>query len=170
MEIRLMNERDNRLSISHVYEASWKGAYKGIIPQAYLDSIPEGRWSQSLDDPTWHTLIMLDGDKIIGTSSYCASRLADMNGYGEIISIYLLPDCIGKGYGKQLFQAAIGGLIQLGYTDIFLWVLEANTKARHFYECFGFEASGIYLSDDIGGKALREMQYVYHIKQQPLQL
>lgn len=164
MEIRLMNEYDNRYAISHIYEASWKSAYKGIIPQAYLDSIPEGHWVQALDNPSWHTLIMLHGDIIIGTSSYCTSRFEDMNGWGDIILVYLLPNYFGKGYGKQLLQAAIDGLTQMGYTDIFLWVLEDNTQARHFYECFGFEASSAYLDDDIGGKKLREIRYVYHVK------
>ncbi|MBU5484175.1 GNAT family N-acetyltransferase [Clostridium sp. MSJ-11] len=164
MEIRLMNEQDDCFAISNVYEESWKGAYKGIIPQAYLDSIPKGRWVQFLNDSTWNTLIMLDGDKIIGTSSYGASRFADMNGYGEIISIYLLPEYFGKGYGKQLLQTTIDGLIQMGYKDIFLWVLETNSKTRHFYERFGFETSSAYLDDDIGGKRLREIQYIYHAR------
>ncbi|WP_330405892.1 GNAT family N-acetyltransferase [Faecalicatena contorta] len=81
---------------------------------------------------------------------------------GEIISIYLLPEYLGKGYGKQLLQAAIDDLIQMGYKDIFLYVLEANAKTRRFYERFGFKASSAYLEDNIGGKCLREIQYVYH--------
>jgi ribosomal protein S18 acetylase RimI-like enzyme len=165
VEIRLINEQDDRFAISYVYEKSWKSAYKGMIPQAYLNSIPKGHWVQALNNPTWNTLIMLDGNKIIGTSSYCASRFANMNGYGEIISIYLLPEYCGKGHGKLLLQAAIDGLMQMGYADIFLWVLEANTKARVFYERFGFEIGDAYLDDDIGGKTLREIQYIYHAKQ-----
>ena len=53
-------------------------------------------------------------------------------------------------------------MIQMGYKDIFLYVLEANAKTRHFYEQFGFKASSAYLDDNIGGKCLREIQYVYH--------
>ncbi len=164
MEIRLINEQDDRFAISHIYEASWKSAYKDIIPRAYLNSIPKGRWVQALNNSAWNTLIMIDDNKIIGTSSYSASRFTDMNGYGEIISIYLLPEYCGKGHGKLLLQAAVDGLIQMGYTDIFLWVLEANTKTRRFYERFGFETGNAYLEDNIGGKKLRELQYIYHIK------
>lgn len=164
MKIRFMNEHDDRYAISHVYEASWKSAYKDIVPQAYLDSIPEGHWVTVLDDPAWHTLIMLDGEKVVGTSSYCSSRFLDMNGWGEIISVYLLPDYCGKGYGKQLLQSAIDGLVQMGYEDIFLWVLEDNIRARRFYQSYGFEHSHVFLDYDIGGKKLREVQYVYRIK------
>ena len=164
MEVRLLNGHDNRTAVSHIYEASWKHAYKGIIPQAYLDSIPEGRWCKAIDNPDWHTLVMLDDGKMIGTSSYCASRFDNMKGYGEIISIYLLPEYCGKGFGKQLLQEAMSGLKQMGYQDIFLWVLEENLSARRFYEKFGFAESGAYLEDNIGGKQLREMQYIYKIR------
>lgn len=44
MEIRYITPADDRMLISKVYEESWKYAYKGIIPQHYLDSIPECRW------------------------------------------------------------------------------------------------------------------------------
>lgn len=51
MEIRYMTSADNRMTISRVYEESWKSAYKNIIPQDYLDSIPEGQWASNMDDP-----------------------------------------------------------------------------------------------------------------------
>lgn len=162
MEIRLITEHDDLEAVSNVYEESWKYAYNGIIPQSYLDSIPKGKWRQSLDNDTRHSLIMLDGDKIIGTSSFGASRFEDMVGYGEIISIYFLPEYIGKGYGRQLLQAAVDGLKQMGCCDIFLWVLEDNLRAIRFYEHFGFKPSGKYLNDNIGGKDLTEIQYVYY--------
>lgn len=163
MEIRLINESDDRNAISHVYEESWKAAYKGIVPQSYLESIESGRWAKALDNPEWHSLIMLDGDRIVGTSAYCASRFEDMKDFGEIISIYFLPEYFGRGYGKKLLQAAINGLSQMGYTDIFLWVLEDNIRARRFYEHYGFVASGKYMENNIGGKVLRELQYIFHV-------
>ena len=54
MEIRRMRPGDSRMDISRIYEESWKSAYKGIIPQTYLDSIPKGRWAPCLDQPDWH--------------------------------------------------------------------------------------------------------------------
>ena len=86
-----------------------------------------------------------------------------MNGYGEIISVYILPEYCGKGYGKQLLQAAVDGLIRMEYRDIFLWVLENNANARRFYESFGFVASGAFSDDEIGGEKVRELQYIYHV-------
>ena len=38
--IRYINENDDRNKISSVYEQSWKTAYRGKVPDDYLDSIP----------------------------------------------------------------------------------------------------------------------------------
>ena len=60
MEIRLMNDSDDRKAISKIYEESWKFAYQGLIPQDYLDGIPTGNWVKAVDTPGWNTLLMLD--------------------------------------------------------------------------------------------------------------
>lgn len=100
---------------------------------------------------------------MIGTTSYCKSRFEDYRDWGEIISIYFLPEYIGKGYGKILLKKAVGELKSLGLKQIFLWVLEENHQARHFYEKCGFKNSGDYMDSIIGGKNLRELQYVYYV-------
>ncbi len=164
MEIRHIKQSDDRFAISHIYEESWKFAYKNIIPQSYLESIPAGRWAPYLDKEGVNTIVLIEGDMLIGTSSYCRSRSSDFSDLGEIISIYLLPQYIGKGYGKPLLDAAVGGLEQSGFDDIFLWVLEDNLRARKFYEKAGFTPSGIYLDDTIGGKELKEIQYCCSVK------
>lgn len=165
MEIRKINQSDSREEISNIYEQSWRHAYKGIIPQDFLDSIPKGRWCRAFDNPKGHTLIMLDDNgKMIGSSSYCASRFEKFEGMGEIISIYFLPEYCGKGYGKPLLMRAVEELKAMGFKDIFLWVLEENHNARRFYEKCGFSYSGEQYTDNIGGKDLVELQYVYHIE------
>lgn len=160
MEIRRLRTEDDRNALSRIYEESWRFAYKGIIPQDYLDSIPKGQWSASADKPNISTLIVTEDGEMVGTASFCPSRFEDMAGWGEIVSIYLLPGFMGKGYGKMLFAEAVRELEETGFRDIFLWVLEENTNARRFYEKQGFVPSGKHLDDNIGGKPLREIQYV----------
>lgn len=163
IEIRYMKSTDNRIAISKIYEESWKYAYNGIIPQDYLDSIPKGQWVSNLDNPSRKTLICIDDDRFIGTSSFDKSRFEKFSDWGEIISIYLLPDYLGKGYGKILLQAAISELEKMEYKNIFLWVLRDNIRARCFYERFGFSRTDGYLDDNIGGKELQEIRYIYKI-------
>lgn len=164
MEIRHIKQDDNKFAISRIYEESWKFAYKEIIPKDYLDSIPSGNWAANLDKEGMNTLVLIEDGIFIGTSSYCKSRFSDFSNFGEIVSIYLLPQYIGKGYGKYLLAAAVKELELLGFFDIFLWVLEDNFRARRFYEKEGFVFSGKYLYNNIGGKALRELQYCHSVR------
>lgn len=163
MEIRHIQAADNKLAVSRVYEESWKYAYKDIVPQSFLDSIPVGKWASSLDAKGRNTLVMLDNGQIVGTSSYGDSRFEDFKGMGEIISIYLMPQYIGRGYGKSLLNAVIEELAESSYHEAFLWVLEKNYPARKFYEKNGFVKTDKFLDDTIGGKALREIQYILNI-------
>lgn len=168
MIIRKINQTDSREEISNIYEQSWKYAYKGIIPQAYLDSIPKDQWCGAFDNPECYTLIMLDDEKIIGTLTYCKSRFEDYKDWGEIVSIYFLPEYMGKGYGKPLLEQTVEELKTMGFQTVFLRVLEDNHRARHFYEKCGFKYGGKYYNDTIGGKQLRELQYVYNIEENEL--
>ena len=161
MEIRYITPLDDRLAISKIYEESWKHAYKEIIPQEYLSSIPEGRWSKNFDIPGWKTLVCIVDGKYIGTSSFCKSRFEQFPDYGEIISIYFLPEYMRKGYGKKLLEASILELNKLGFDELFLWVLDDNIAAKKFYEHLGFVKTEDYLNDTIGGKDLREVRFVY---------
>lgn len=159
MEIRYILPGDSRPAVSRVYEKSWKYAYQGIIPQDYLDSIPEGRWAANLDRPDRHTLLCVDGGEIVGTSSFCRSRWEQYDGWGEVVSIYFLPDYMGKGFGKLLMERTVRELRKLGYSNIFLWVLAENNRARAFYERFGFRRTDDLRTDVIGGRNLREIRY-----------
>ncbi len=50
---------------------------------------------------------------------------------------------------------------QLGFDELFLWVLDDNIAAKKFYEHLGFVKTEDYLNDTIGGKDLREVRFVY---------
>ncbi len=164
IEIRYIKDTDDRFAISRIYEESWRFAYKDIVPKSYLDSIPSGKWAAHLDNTDMHTLVALENNKLMGTASYCKSRFCDFADFGEIVSIYFLPEYMGQGYGTKLLKVVVDELAKLGYHDIFLWVLEANTRARVFYEKAGFIFSNKFLVDNIGGQELREVQYCCHIE------
>lgn len=159
MEIRYITKNDNPLEISKIYESSWKYAYKGIIPQDYLDSIPTGQWADGINKSNLNSLVLIENGKMIGTASFCKSRWEDYSDYGELVSIYFLPDYIEKGYGKLLLNKCIEELKQYGFNKVLLWVLEDNHKARKFYEKYGFIYSGVFMDDNIGGKDIREVLY-----------
>lgn len=162
MEIRYITKNENLLEIGKLYESSWKYAYKGILPQDYLDHIPMGQWVDSINGAGLNSLVLIDQGRIIGTASFCKSRWEMYSDYGEVVSIYFLPDYIGKGYGRLLLGKCIEELKQSGFNKVLLWVLEDNHRARKFYEKYGFIYSGISMDATIGGKDVREVLYFLH--------
>lgn len=163
MEIRYADSWDDPYQISKVYEESWKYAYQGLIPQDYLDSIPVGRWAAGIGNPNQKTLVCVEDGQIVGTSCFGSSRFEQFLGWGEVISIYLLPECMGKSYGKRLLETVVTELRKQGYANVFLWVLEENSRARHFYERFGFTLTTNFMETEIGGKSLREVRYIFPV-------
>lgn len=160
MEIRYIAKEDNLLEVSKIYESSWKYAYKGIIPQDYLDSIPTGQWANCIHKTGMNSLVLIERGRMIGTAGFCKSRWEEYSDYGEVVSIYFLPDYIAKGYGRLLLNKCIEELNQCGFRKVLLWVLEDNYRARKFYERNGFIDSGVFMDDNIGGKDVREVLYL----------
>ena len=167
MEIRYITESDNRDAISRIYEESWKHAYRGIVPQEFLDDLPESRWVEKIGTPGWYKMVCIENGEYIGTSGFGRSRFEEYPDSGEVISIYFLPDYMGKGYGSKLMDAVMNELRKQGYKEVFLWVLEDNSRARRFYENYGFRCADEYMDDNIGGKDLREVRYVYRFVNDP---
>ena len=160
MEIRYLTAADDRKAVSRIYERSWRYAYRGIVPQEYLDAIPEGRWIRNLDIPGWSVMVCVEDGEYVGTGSFSRSRSGQYPDAGEVISLYLLPEHMGKGYGRRLMQAMLDELRARGFGEVFLWVLEENERARRFYEKTGFECTDDRMTGVIGGKELGEVRYV----------
>ena len=163
MIIRHITENDDYAAVSDIYEQSWRYAYKGIIPQDYLDSIPHGRWVGGINSGRTD-IGAFDGGRLIGTASFCRSRWEKFRDCGEIVSIYLLPEYIGRGAGSALMERCVSELKEQGWSSILLWVLEDNVRARRFYEKHGFTATGEVMENNIGGRELREVMYILYLR------
>ena len=146
--------------VSHIYAASWKAAYRGIVPQDYLDSLDPEYWTPFFSDPGRVGFLLRVDGRDAGAVAICPARDEAMPGWGELISIYLLPEYQGRGYGRRLFSHALGELGKLGFPNVYLWVLEENAPARRFYELCGFAPTGDRCCFTIGGRELAEVRYV----------
>ena len=75
-------------------------------------------------------------------SGFCdliRSRDADAKSTtGEISAIYVSPEKWGQGIGQELLSVAAGRAHEKVFSEVTLWVLHANQRARKFYEKFGF--------------------------------
>lgn len=159
MVLRKVKKTDDFEAIANVYVRSWQAAYKGIASQDYLDALTADRWKDVLSGSALESFVLLDGANYVGTCAISPARDEAMAGWGEIVSIYLLPEYFGKGCGKKLLCAAQEELHRGGYSSIYLWVLAQNERARSFYERNGF-APRDAVRVEVGGKELEEVRYV----------
>lgn len=156
IQIREMTAGDIN-QVRQIYTLGWQNAFRGIVPQTYLDTMDLGDWAPPLNG----AYVLTDSQSIIGTSSIAPARDSAFDGWGEIISIYVLPRLIGQGYGHLLFTFVKDRLLEQHYPNIYLTVFEDNHRARTFYEKHGFLWNGERLPLNVGGKDLIELRYIY---------
>ena len=152
--------------ISKLHAICWKDAYKNIIPDSYLKRIYLDDWCEEFEDGINNKtreahLAYIDG-KPIAVISHGKSR-CNMEGYGEIISLYVHPIYQSSGIGKLLLEQAVKYMKESGYTNICLCVFEKNEEAKKFYEKNGFKDSGTKNTLKIDDEDIAESVYVYDI-------
>jgi ribosomal protein S18 acetylase RimI-like enzyme len=154
-------------AIAAVRIRSWQQAYRGAVPQDYLDALTveaevARREGQSLDGQH----VAEAGGAVVGwlaVGPYRADEGEDVPGpsCGEVGAIYALPEVWGQGVGRALMAYGLGELCRLGLSPVLLWVLVSNEQARRFYERAGFYADGPVVDFEVGGATLPEMRYRY---------
>jgi ribosomal protein S18 acetylase RimI-like enzyme len=61
---------------------------------------------------------------------------------GHLARLSVEPDEWGRGIGTQLYEAAIEHMVEAGFRAATLWVLEANARARSWYQRLGWRETG----------------------------
>jgi ribosomal protein S18 acetylase RimI-like enzyme len=144
--IRWATAADAR-GIAEVHVASWRHAYRGLLPDGSLDRLSveqrEASWREAFRDRGAGVFVAEEDGRVIGFASFGPSRDGDAGPeVGEIPAIYVDPSAVGAGVGRALLDAAIEALREAGYRRATLWVLEANAHARRFYERAGWRWDG----------------------------
>jgi L-amino acid N-acyltransferase YncA len=159
---------EDAAQIAEIHVRSWQGAYRGLMPQVYLDALEPAqrldRWVERLTDGDRTTggCIVVAGDEgaVAGFATFGAARDRDAApGTGEVMALYLAPRAWDQGLGRELMAAALRHLADLGYRQVTLWVLDSNARARRFYEAAGLAADGAVKVDESHGFPLTELRY-----------
>lgn len=166
-------------SVGLIHVRSWQEAYRGVVPQPYLDGLDEteriDEWSRILrgevpvgDLPLpLNVVVELDG-KTVGFANIGAFRQPDAGSQtpgsdaekpGELWAMYVDPEHWGDGAGAALMQATIDELQTKGYEPAYLWVLTDNVRARRFYEQHGWSCDDVSTSFEILDENIEEVRY-----------
>lgn len=155
---------EDALEVARLHVASWRAAYRGIIPDAHLDAMDvedrARRYDFGSKDPSAPaTVLGVEGGAIVGFVTTSASRDPDGAGQGEICALYLHPEHLGRGSGAALLSAGTRALDGAGFEEATLWVLTENHRARRFYERHGFVADGTAKVFTLAGVEIPELRY-----------
>jgi GNAT superfamily N-acetyltransferase len=155
--------------IAQVHVESWQAIYRGHLPDDYLDALtPERRarnWHQALSEATVEIAVSETRSRITGFVSLAPSRDDDADdATGELTAIYLVPSIWRNGVGRKLIDWVKGAARLRGWNRLTLWVLEGNSRARHFYAATGWRHDGSTKVDSIGGIEVVEVRYVWNRK------
>lgn len=154
-------------AIARVHAETWQFAYKGLLPDALLESISvEHRtriWEQNLSASggAGQTFVALSDDELVGFCSVGPCRDTDLEGrIGELFAIYVAPRAMNQGAGSTLMEMGLESLRGQNYERAILWVLSANKKTRAWYEKRSWMPDGATKTEELGGFEVHETRYV----------
>lgn len=159
--IRLANPTD-ALAIALVHAQCWHETYVGLLPDEFLaNATAEHRLlgrQQVLADPSVTSFVAEHQSEIVAFADCGPYRGCTEQSMGEVYAIYVLKSAQGKGIGAELMSCCATTLIEQGRTSLRLWCLEANARARGFYEASGGKVVGCRETSR-GALHLAEVEY-----------
>jgi ribosomal protein S18 acetylase RimI-like enzyme len=139
-------DRGSAAELTALHRAVARFAYADIFPPeapppTYEEDL--ARWQDWLG-PDWEqgrrAHVALTGPTLVGV--VLAGPDPDDPRLGHIARLYVDPSCWGVGVGTLLYRAAVADLTEREFPAATLWVLEANRRARDWYERLGWRTTG----------------------------
>lgn len=143
MRVRLAH-LDDATRIAEIHVTCWRVGYQSLIPEPILNrlSVPMCRDFSYARIRLGKTTVLVASasDRVCGWLAYDKCRDEDATStVKEVYGFYVDPASWRTGAGTFLWQEAKQRLAQSKTEFVTLWVLEANTPARRFYESIGWQ-------------------------------
>jgi ribosomal protein S18 acetylase RimI-like enzyme len=148
-------------AMGRVHVRAWQAAYRGAMPDEYLDGLdPVDRaqmWRTGVQQrPDNLPLVATVDGRVVGHAA-CGPTDQPV-GAGELYSINVDPDVWGSGAGRALLAAA-ERRFAVEHELAVLWVVPANDRARRFYERAGWSVDGAERTAEVLGVSVPEVRY-----------
>lgn len=155
---------DDALAVARVHVRAWQVAYRGLMPDGYLDGLRVEDRAQRYDFATTdvtqpRTLLAEEAGAILGFVTISPARDRDATGQGELCALYVEPDWWGRGIGRALVAAGRSEMYRLGFTRAILWVVAGNARAEQFYRADGWIADGLRRARQVWNISVDTLRY-----------
>jgi GNAT superfamily N-acetyltransferase len=129
---------DDVRAIAEFQTATWNEAYRGLVPQSYLDrttvEVRQQRWAARTGDRC--ILLAERGRELVGVGSSSVRTGGDPGPRLELNSLYVAARVRGSGLGERLLEGLLLG------APAVVWAFSANARAVAFYQRCGFAPDG----------------------------
>ncbi|MEW2287734.1 GNAT family N-acetyltransferase [Streptomyces sp. NPDC047841] len=151
--------------VSEIRIRGWRHAYRGLMPQPYLDRLSvtadaERRRARFAEGNGSVVNLVAERDgAVVGWAAHGPYRDGGTHtGDAELYALYVDPARIGGGIGRALLAEAAERC--QAHPRMLLWVLKDNAPARRFYERAGFRPDGAEEPFEVDGVPVPEVRYV----------
>ena len=145
-------------AFTRAHEAAWDAALAPIAGSRLEELVPfEERVKRFCDGlaksgTDASVLVAERQGEIVGEAVRVGSELRDL---------YVVPEAWGTGAARALMDEVLAEMRTSGATEATLWVVEANARARRFYEREGWEPTGETRATPLGPG---ELQYALRLR------
>ncbi|MGG5461130.1 GNAT family N-acetyltransferase [Clostridium sp. B9] len=142
IDLRKVKVGDEKV-LAYIQTESWKAAFGEILSREEIEKFSdvkkaEEMYSMLLKEDIGNGYILSVGGKPHCIAYWNDAREENMKGYAELICIHSLAENWGVGYGSIMMEYILEEVRRAGFKDLILWVFEENSRARKFYEKYGF--------------------------------
>jgi GNAT superfamily N-acetyltransferase len=163
-------------AIAALQVRSWQTAYRGIVPDAFLDDLAEDawleRWTEQLtgvEREGIHQLVSTDGrDGPPHAVAVCGPAIEPtVELTAQLYVLYADPSSWGRGHGGGLLRRVHELLAADGHARALLWVAAANHRSIGFYEHHGWAQDGGTQREEVAGATFDEVRMVRSLIERP---
>jgi putative acetyltransferase len=133
--LRQIEERDNR-EIAEVIRSVFREFRIDRPGTVYYDPTTDDLFNLFKTPGSVYWLAEENGILLGGCGLFATPGLPE--GCAELVKLYLLPECRGRGIGRMLMEKAFESARELGYTQLYLESMPELSKAIGIYEKAGF--------------------------------
>jgi GNAT superfamily N-acetyltransferase len=154
------SESSDWRAIATLHAESWRRSYRGMLPDAYLDNdVFADRaelWERRFGDTDYQratvTVLAEAGARLVG---FAHSRVDEEPEWGTLLdNLHVTHDAQRLGVATRLVAETASLVAPRALSPaLYLWVLEANSRARAFYESMGGQPVERGVSREGGGEA-----------------